>query len=70
MRLVYLFMHKGSAPGTDWNPSHVVQQYPKFAKDFINEGPTYLFQRMLEEKIIDDIIIFMNSIGSYIFNRV
>ena len=56
-------MHKGSSPNTDWNPSHVVTGYPTFAKDFMNEGPSYLFLRMLEEDIIDDIIIFMEVGG-------
>jgi len=63
MRLIYLFMHKGSAPNTDWNSGHVVKGYSKFAKDFMDEGPSYLFHRMLEEKIIDDIIIFMEVGG-------
>lgn len=63
MRLVYLFMHKGSSPGANWNPSHRVQQYPTFAQDFMNEGPSYLFLRMLEENIIDDIIVFMEVGG-------
>jgi hypothetical protein len=58
-RLVFLYVRDGAAPGIKYNPSvHTNNLYANRIRD---EGYFYMLKRMVETKIIDELMIFIES---------
>jgi len=65
MRLVFLYTSFGPNPvgsNTYWNPRDITQNfYAVNINGLLSEGYFYMLKRMLEEKVVDDLVIFIES---------
>lgn len=59
MRLIFLYVTNGAVPGKEWDPSAKATNF--YSKRILEEGYYYLLKRMVEEKIIDELVIFVES---------
>lgn len=61
-RLVYCYVSNGSAPPevkVKWNPKD--ESHEPFVKIFADEGFCYLFEMMLRKKVLDEVLIVIES---------
>lgn len=65
MRLVFLYTSIGANPvgsNSPWNPAQKTENfYATNINGLLSEGYLYMLKKMLEEKIVDDLIIFIES---------
>src|SRR5574343_246792 len=60
MRIVYLYVNQGNADAPiPWNPETRTENH--FAVDFYTEGFSYLWKKALEYKIVDEVLVVVES---------
>lgn len=59
MRIVFLYVRDGAFPGQPYNPN--IKSTNFYADRVKEEGYYYLLERMVETKIVDDVLIFIES---------
>ena len=59
MRLIFLYVRDGAAPGNVYNPIIPTRNF--YANRIKDEGYFYILKRMVEEKIVDEVLIFIES---------
>ena len=59
MRLVFFYVMDGASKGLKWDPSIPATNF--FANRIKDEGYFYILKRMVEEKIVDEVLIIVES---------
>lgn len=59
MRLVFLYVQDKASPGSDWNPKKKANNF--YSNRVLEEGYYYLLKRLVEEKIVDEAVVFIES---------
>lgn len=59
MRLIFLYVTHGAAPGVEWKPSKTASNF--YSLRVREEGYFFLLKRMVEEKIVDEVVVVVES---------
>ena len=59
MRLIFLYVQDKASPGSDWDPKKKANNF--YSNRVLEEGYYYLLKRLVEEKIVDEAVVFIES---------